>query len=64
MITRVLSRLRESLQIGLPMKSLFEAPTVASLTILVENALVEQINNLTDEEVAQLDETMEDSVAT
>ena len=56
MITRILSRLRESLQIELPMKSVFEAPTIAQLAVLVENAVVEQINSLTEEEVQRLDQ--------
>src|SRR5205814_454321 len=38
MITRILSRLRESLQIDLPMKSIFEAPTISEFAVLVENA--------------------------
>ena len=62
MITRILSRLRESLQLELPMKSIFEAPTIAEFAVLVENAVAEQINSLTDEEVQKLDETMSSSV--
>ena len=62
MITRILSRLRESLQIEMPMKSIFEAPTIAEFALLVENAVAEQINSLTDEEVQNLDRTMAASV--
>ena len=62
MITRILSRLRESLQIDLPMKSIFEAPTITEFALLVESAVAEQINSLTDEEVQKLDETMSSSV--
>jgi amino acid adenylation domain-containing protein len=61
MITRVLSRLREALQVELPMKAMFEAPAIAGFAVLVENALVEQINTLTDEEVQKLDQIMENS---
>jgi len=62
MITRILSRLRESLQIDLPMKSIFEAPTITEFALLVESAVAEQINSLTDEEVQKMDETMAASV--
>ena len=62
MITRILSRLRESLQLDLPMKSIFEAPTISEFAVLVQNAVAEQINSLTDDEVQKLDETMSVSV--
>jgi acyl carrier protein len=56
MITRILSRLREALQIELPMKSIFEAPTIAEFAVLVENAVADQISRLTDDEVLELEE--------
>src|SRR5207244_2785440 len=37
--TQVISRLRETFQIELPLRSLFESPTVAELALKIENAL-------------------------
>ena len=44
------------------MKSIFEAPTISEFAVLVQNAVAEQINSLTDDEVQKLDETMSVSV--
>jgi acyl carrier protein len=57
MITRILSRLREALQIELPMKSIFEAPTIAEFAVLVEDAVADQISRMTDDEVLELEES-------
>jgi len=57
MITRILSRLKEALQIELPMKAMFEAPTIAEFALLVENAVAEQIDRLSDAEVMKLEES-------
>jgi acyl-coenzyme A synthetase/AMP-(fatty) acid ligase/acyl carrier protein len=62
MITRVLARLREALRIDLPMKAIFEAPTIAEFAILLENAMIEQLNGLTDEEVERLKEQTGESL--
>jgi acyl carrier protein len=62
MITRVLARLRESLRIDLPMKVIFEAPTIAGFALLVENAMAEQLNGLTDEELQRLKEETGESL--
>jgi acyl-coenzyme A synthetase/AMP-(fatty) acid ligase/acyl carrier protein len=57
-ITRILSRLKEALQIELPMKAIFEAPTIAEFALLVEEAVADQINRLTDAEVLKLEESL------
>lgn len=56
MVTKVLARLREKVQVDLPMRVLFEAPTIAALSLLVEEALVEEIKGLSEEEAEALAE--------
>jgi amino acid adenylation domain-containing protein len=48
---RVLSKLAQIYQIELPLRSLFEAPTVAALANLVEQKLIELVESLSEEEV-------------
>jgi len=48
--TQVLSRLRETFQIELPLHQLFEARTVAEIAVVVVAALLEEIETMTDEE--------------
>jgi hypothetical protein len=52
--TQVASRLRISLEIPLSLRSLFEARTIASLAVEIENLMTEEINKLSDEEAQRL----------
>jgi amino acid adenylation domain-containing protein len=51
---QVISRVEETFQIELPLRVLFEAPTVAQMANAVEQILVAQIEELSEEEVANL----------
>jgi amino acid adenylation domain-containing protein len=51
--TRVLSRLRDAFQIDLPLRSLFDSPTVAGLATAVEDILIADIDTLTNDEAQQ-----------
>jgi acyl carrier protein len=55
LVTKILARLREALEVDLPMRVLFEAPTVAALAVAVEEALVDEIKALSDEEARRLE---------
>ncbi|MEM7795316.1 MAG: amino acid adenylation domain-containing protein [Cyanobacteria bacterium P01_C01_bin.118] len=52
--TQVLSRLREAFEVELPLRQLFEAHTVAAIADVVETALLEEIESMTDEEAEAL----------
>jgi acyl-coenzyme A synthetase/AMP-(fatty) acid ligase len=49
--TQLMSRVRDAFQIELPLRTLFEKPTVAELALKVEEALIQEIENLSDDEV-------------
>ncbi|HXT39726.1 MAG TPA: amino acid adenylation domain-containing protein [Candidatus Angelobacter sp.] len=50
LVTQVLTRVREAFQVELPMRRFFETPTIAELADAVEDALVLEIRELSDEE--------------
>jgi acyl carrier protein len=52
--TQIVSRLRDLFQLELPLAVMFEAPTVAKLSQLVEDAFVAEIEALTEDEAAAL----------
>ncbi len=49
--TRVISRVQQSFQIAIPLRAIFEAPTVAGLAAAVEEALIREIESLSDADV-------------
>jgi acyl carrier protein len=51
---QVISRVEETFQIELPLRVLFEAPTIAQMANAVEQILLAQIEELSDEEIAGL----------
>jgi amino acid adenylation domain-containing protein len=53
-ITQIISRVREALEIELPMRAVFEAPTIASLALRIEELLIEELNALSEEEAQRL----------
>src|SRR6202035_2454874 len=53
---QVFSRIEDTFQIELPLRLLFEAPTIAQLATVLEHALVAEIQELSDEEAASLTE--------
>ncbi|HEU0299083.1 MAG TPA: phosphopantetheine-binding protein, partial [Longimicrobium sp.] len=52
--TQIISRCRESFGLELPLKAIFEAPTIARFATLVEDAIVAELEELTDEEALEL----------
>ena len=58
-ITQVISRVREAVGVELPMRAMFEAPTIASLALRVEELLIEELNDLSEEEAEQLNRESE-----
>jgi cyclopropane fatty-acyl-phospholipid synthase-like methyltransferase/acyl carrier protein len=52
--TQVATRIRQEFPVELPLRSLFEARTIAALAVLIEEALTEKLASLSDEEVAAM----------
>jgi phthiocerol/phenolphthiocerol synthesis type-I polyketide synthase E len=48
--TQLLSQLREVFEVDLPLYKLFETPTVAELALVIEEALIERIEGMTDDD--------------
>jgi phthiocerol/phenolphthiocerol synthesis type-I polyketide synthase E len=47
---QVLTRVREMFQVELPLRAIFEAPTVAGLARLVDEAILQELGEMSDEE--------------
>ena len=52
--TQIIGRLRETFRFNLPLRALFETPTIRDLAIVIEAGLVEEIEKLSDEEAERL----------
>jgi len=52
--TQIVSRCREQMGLELPLKAIFEAPTIARFAVLVEDAIVAEIEGMSDEEALEL----------
>jgi acyl carrier protein len=51
---QVTSRLRHAFEVDLPMRSLFEQPTIEGLTAYIERLLIDEIQQLSEEEAEEL----------
>ncbi|ABX06604.1 amino acid adenylation domain [Herpetosiphon aurantiacus DSM 785] len=54
LITQVIYRANEAFELNLPLRSLFEEPTIADFALRVEEALLDKLEQLDDEEAQQL----------
>jgi acyl transferase domain-containing protein len=52
--TQIIARLKDMFALELPLKVIFEAPTIAKMALLVEEAILAEIESLSEDEVNQL----------
>ncbi|MBD2592896.1 SDR family NAD(P)-dependent oxidoreductase [Nostoc spongiaeforme FACHB-130] len=52
--TQIVSQLRQDFQVELSLRHIFEAPTVAELALLIEDILIKELSELTEEEAEKL----------
>ena len=52
--TQVVARVRAAVGVELPLRAMFETPTLAELALRVEEQLIVQLDTLTGEEVLHL----------
>jgi len=51
---QMISRLRENFQVSLPLSLLFDAPSVAEFAIATEMAIIERLENMSEEDISGL----------
>ena len=54
--TQIISRVRDMFALELPLKAIFEAPTIAKFSALIEEAIIAEIEAMSDEEALQMAE--------
>jgi amino acid adenylation domain-containing protein len=59
---RLISRVREALQIELPIKAVFQSPTIAGLATIVDQILLEEIGALSEEEALSASNDLQQSL--
>jgi amino acid adenylation domain-containing protein len=52
--TQVVSRVRDMFEVDLTLRNLFEKPTVADLSLVIEDGLIQRLETLTEEEAADM----------
>ena len=52
--TQIVGRVRDLFHLDLPLQSIFEAPTIAKYAALIEDAILAELESLTEEEAAEL----------
>jgi acyl carrier protein len=52
--TQLVSRVREAFQIEMPLRNLFDNPTIAALALIIEQTLIEKIEEISEEDAEGL----------
>jgi len=53
LVTQTIARVRERFEIDLPLRTLFEAPTIAEFVVVLEQKLIAELEALSEEEAQQ-----------
>ena len=51
MAMRLASRIQEHLQLEIPLRIFFESPVIADLALVIDDMLLQELENLSEEEV-------------